>query len=178
LRTHRLTPRLNVTHLDRLQSSRQQLHIVVHCRRVVCRLSSVARRRRGIQRTTRSDPAICSPAQSVQGRAALKHRACRRNTIGLQDHWLSGLAAALGHKRLAADLKRRLFWGRCSLPLAILDESRTAKQPPASPLCGTLLCCHHPCAALHWLPLAAALPHRLRWILSGLASRIAPARPL
>jgi hypothetical protein len=89
---------------------------------------------------------------------------------------LAELAAGLGLKRLAAHLKRRLFWGSCSLPLAILDESQIAKQPPASTLCGTLTTLSTTCAAVHWLPFAAALPHHLRWILASLASRIDPAR--
>jgi hypothetical protein len=88
--------------------------------------------RTGPRRRPRPPSHLSSPRLG-QDRAALKHRACRRNAIGLQRYWLSGLRAALGHKRLAPDLKQTIL-GFCTSPLAIFEESQTAKQPPAQSL--------------------------------------------
>jgi hypothetical protein len=44
----------------------------------------------------------------------------------------SGFLSELGHKRLAHNLKRD-YSGVRSAPLAIFDESQTAKQPPTVP---------------------------------------------
>jgi hypothetical protein len=72
-------------------------------------------------------------ARSGGARAALKHRACPRNALALQDYWLSGFLSDLARKRLAAVVKQTIL-GSTTFALAILDESQTAKQPPACPV--------------------------------------------